>query len=581
MNDTRIGLFINLPKYTGVPNLLNLTKRLISPYTHLLMSVMLALSIMITVYLVNSVYYGEYESIFAAITSNFLVDNQEDFWFSDLQFLILPILGKLSRVYKDIPVYAIWLLFLNFCWLTILVYYALKVASSHKNKWRSFAMFFPVILISCVESVTLLHSNRISILMSGFSLLLFFDENSSKREKNLCLPLFLLSTISRSQTALLTFFMIFMLQLIKGGKFFKLLKTTMPFLLIGIVFNTAFYVNGFITKNHGEHILAKYELAIASSNGLYHISEMKNSVDSTKYIAIKNFLISDSASMTADFFEKVVNAKFHFYNFVYYEEVKISLDKIIELCGSNKVIIISIFLIALLDIGSSPSRVAAAKKYFYYFVSFSVFTFLITVSVDIYQRIFNPFLIVVFVFISVGYIRKTFDYKVVSTIGLLIVLWFITYASFKEVHERTLQFKTANEMYVRWLGYINGITKQRTVMVLMNTDIPENTNPFYINYPDYKRYIMIDVGLVAYYPFFKEKFSKVHGFSPVNFISLFDYWRSNQDSLLILSNESRIELFQRYFREVYGKEFLYQKAESLPEELLDNNDHLYRIIIDK
>ncbi len=542
----------------------------------LLIACVVSILQMALIYLLFGFYFDDYENFYAAIVYADIGEPPYGWWFNDIQFLIFPFLAKLAVWLPHLPVYGMWLCLLNFIWLTGLILLWQIVFSTYLRSANWFLAFsISVLLLLTADSIQVIHSNRISILLSGVSvLLLHYDNSVSSKRRVIYFLIFILGTLSRLHTSFIVLIMLLIFFFVQGKSLKELLLKFYPHLMIALVFLSFYHIHG-ANSSTGKLIETQYDYAINDKQSFYPIGEMKTAADSAKYIAVTQSLFADTTNLTKEFLGRVVNMRIHFTDWASINELNKQIPTLIFFFKNYWHSLSLLLLLIVLSVTLN------FQKAFWVRIAFMLIAFVLimgylTLSFFMCDRIFSPmnavFMVCTLIFCLPVILSSTHASKFffIATIFSLLVVS-LKMKNLSDYHLESLVHEKQYETAITKLGELT----EKKVVVFLPINLPITRNLFVRkNHETYARLVLPDFFTYIFNRFAQERTIKKYGFSPLDYTGFYKFLITHKEELIIFSFEERVQLYENYFNAVYGYPLCF---EEIPNGSFLPEMNLYRI----
>jgi hypothetical protein len=382
--------------------------------------------------------------------------------------------------------------------------------------------------------------------------------------------LFLLGVLIRPEAGQLMFLLIgFYLFCSIGftkGLFVKLLPFFIPVLLVsgGILYDRK------TTNEFYIQLDPAIEFAIALDK-VVPISEMKTTIDSMKYVALKQGIVSDPHYITNAFMHGIVSKNaLLFFNDTLLRRARDTLCENIKTRWQTASFGLLLFLIGLFYLLPSRRRALAFVCYngFFWIMLFGISYFL-----TLETRLTAPLLFfyaaanMIFLFennfpfaTSGSFLKRTLLLVFcITTIAVLVQLSGIRKAYEKSIAENHKTFKALEK-----IGNNKVLVPDASacMIIFFNNYLPFHTPDF----SAFKRIFMIDMEAMTLAPAYHAYLKKHCNCRADDLGALFDYFYAIKGEVLFAGTPERMVLFQSYLQIVHGKSFSFQHFADLPAE---------------
>jgi len=525
----------------------------------LLIGLCVSFTFMVLVYLTMGFYFGSYEDYFAAIVHGDLADPPYDLWRHDIHFLIFPYLARVAAWLPYVPVYGLWLALLNFIWLACMVWLWLIVFEERlrAQRWQVVVPFtvFSILLLffSGFNSIRSFHSDRISILLTGMAvLLLFYDKKAGKVEYVVYFLVFMLGALTRIHTSFATLGMLLIFFVVEGSAVKSIARKFAPHVVLLGIFLGIYHYYGF-TSHAAKLVETVYDYAIVDQQSLRPLSDMKTGADSAKYMAVTEYMISDSANLTPQFLARVVDLSIHSTSwlnpFQFLDQLPTFSYFFYKYWRGFALLFIILIIAARLD-GRKDFWIRAMVM----LVLFGLLIIYTTTAFNMFDRIFSPLRSVLIISILLYCLPVIIASPRAPRYFIsfsLIALVFIAMKMPSRL-EKNRQNQNREKYFESVILEIGRLQKIRTIMVVPASP-PLTLNPFRREFHDiYAKMVFPDLDYLIYRNFAQARMIRDHGFSPLNFEEFYQFLMRENEHLMILTSDKRVQLYEYYFKEVYG-----------------------------
>ena len=534
-----------------------------------------AISYMVLIYLIYGYYFEDFEKIASSIANVLLIDPPLDPFPSNNHMFTTQMFGFISSVFPTFPTYGVWLCLLNFFWITGII-----SLLTNQSIFNAQSIFFstPLLLIFFNSSIVHLSSTRSSILISGTAILLsYYNTSNSSWKRYAYFIMFLIGLITRIHTAAMILLLLLAFFYLQSYDLKSLTRKYLGYILMTIFLMCFFHIDRLTTNHQGKIIENKFEYAIWLKESFCPLSEMKTKKDSAIYSAIQNFFLTDSSSISVSTLYKIVKPERHFTDLFNTNQYYDVVSKCSEMFLLNKFTAIFIIVIILF------SLIVNRKVFFTISVLmllFSLLMFFLTLTVgNMYERVFTP----MFSILSFGcliLLLNTETFKQFHMRHIVLTYLFILPAIIidaKSLNEYSVEQEKNEVLYKKTISQVRDFTQTNIVVAIYPIEFLFSQKPFTkVERSTYDKVLLTDFLYLSYFNTFKKRWLVRYGFSPLDFRKLFDFFASNKDKIIVLSNEERNHLYQNYFDAVYGSKISFEKLED-SLQTSSNNFSYYKI----
>lgn len=527
-------------------------------------------------------YYEDNQNIVASIVYGELGVPPSDQWINDFDFLLLPLFGWISAALPSFPLYGIWMVFQLLLWLLGLLYFTYRhLREKQQLPLTAILLTGLLILFLTLDSIINQHCVRNSLLLCYTGLLyLFYEEQPTRKIRLFSLLLFTVGLLTRLHTAGILLFYFLLLQLLTHPRKLAAFKKYIPHLALSCLALGIYHLNGALTTNQGKIIESKYEWALFDKGSLYPLATMQTHKDSAKYQALKELVISDSAEMTPAFLARTIDLRYEFSGFLSAENLQNS-GKELQRAFSQHLLAVAIALVLfLLWLAQSKRNPETYKQtallLLLYFGILS--TLLLNLVSDLKDRLFAPLTAMVVVHLALLYLpgivteyrRRVQLFLLMALTALLAREFKLTCNTCKVLHETEQEIRSNQQLLLSY-------SQPYRLLGTINTNLPISRDLFFRNTQSpFERLGYIDAVYMVYYNYMKLKFIHLFGFSPLNYKAFLQSIPSNPDYRLYAS-KGRMEVLQRYFREVYNTPVVFEEDSTKPAWTLDARVYSIRL----
>ena len=517
-----------------------------------------ALIMMILLYFSFGFFFESYETILSALFHADIANPPYDDWPSPGHFMIAPFLGFLGQLLPNVPVYGLWLCFLNFLWLIALVRLWQVVFKEHLQSFNLFSILSLLLMFLLLsESVIYLSITRASILLCSVTMLLhYYDGGPSRKRKVAYFSLYILGAITRLHAVIFVMLILTVFFLIQREPFKNILLKFYPHVLIIGLFFTVYYVDILTTNNLGKTIEWKYEYAIVDKQSFYPIGDMKTKSDTAKYYAITQFFLTDSLNINKEILSNVVKTKAYFTALFSYDRVSEITPLLKEIWQRYWGTICALFLIMVLAASAAARKIKVLTRAVPLIVAFVILILALTIAVNMFDRLFSPLLALLFLCCLIICLPKKKLVGKKQTIWLVLIIGIAaTFSVFEVRHlEQISRAELAREDSQKVIH--DGLAQVGAANTVMAYNIHED---FFTNNPFkrtgngfYNQVIFPDIVFFTYYKFGQQRLIDKYGFSPLDYKGTYKFLKDNQHDLIIFTYRGKTQLLTYYFRSVYG-----------------------------
>lgn len=536
--------------------------------------------LMLLIWFVFGIYFDDNENIVAHIIYGEFGKVGNDMYFNDYHLFLVPIFSYLSAKFKNIPVYGIWYILLNFTWLYAIFLFLIKnYANKNETKLLTLVTVFAFVSAITLPFIVFFHCIKLTVLL-GIAALLITQTGIQKKEQGTYyfgIILFLLSLFTRmhSPVIMLGLFLVTKIALTKS--MFNHLKSFSPHIIASIIFIGWYQIFGILTNNTGRYIEANYEYVILEKKSLLPLNEESSIKDSIKYEALTHFFISDTNEFTISYLKNTVNLSPNLNSIFSLKNITSSFSEIIEKSLQIKWTL-ALFLITILCLlfNEKWNLRKVEKTLIISLVGFSIPYVLLLFLVDEMKiRFFAPYvvscgLLIVYEFLRENYLSKKILYIIaISSTVILVVNGIDTYKISKTEKE-------LNKQRILSALELNKYSQKHPLISFIGADIPLVSNIFN-RYPKiyFEKIAYFDAGYLTYYSYLINRFNTLFGISPLNYNDIINLLETNKEIRLYCTSE-RLELIKNYFKIVYNYDFNYAEVENQPNFNL--NGKIYCIL---
>lgn len=543
----------------------------------------LASIILLVVYVTFGMYLEDNEAIVAALNYGVFGSMGSEQFFSDYQTFLLPVFYQISCFFPSAPVYGIWKLLLDLLILTVLICYIKKELTLKEVSSKFSQLIAITILIYLLlDSLVFQHCIRHSILLSFVALLLNWQSIETERKTSaLALLIFFMAVVTRMHAATIMLGLFMAFHFFSGMPVTKIIKHHWVMFLMGASFILFYQLYGIYTPNMGKYIEANYEYAIIEKASLHPLGNMKTARDTAKYVAVKNFLLSDSAEITKAFFAKAVNLKYEQKPFFDNQNVEKALQELKNKFGTFKytLLFLPVLFVAMLFSGFSTKRIW--QTLLIALLGIAVMFMLLLVLVDeIKIRFFSPYvamvLLVMFLINFPAYLKRTSARG--KWVGLPVILFLLCLKGF-ELYDTVIQ-KQQKEMAINESAErLHAYCTQYPVLIFMGADIPFYSNLFYRTATtQYPKLASFDGGYLIYFSYAKNRFENLFHQSPLDYPALLNLFEHNPE-IKFYATAERLALVSNYFEVVYHARLQFELV--TPQPLLHLNGRVFTVRVER
>lgn len=489
-------------------------------------------------------------------------------------FIFMEGYMKLYYSFPSVP----WYELASYSYLSLAVFVILKKlfngakTSDIKLKLALIAL----VLFLITEYVLTLEATRIAFSLGTASTLILLGDNRKYKYFNWWTSVFfLLGILTRPETGVLVLIIQAFLYLFvrRENSYLRgfLGNTAVAVLIMGIISYDRLSTSDFMKQFEPE---LGYQLL--DRKNIVPISEMKNAVDSMKYIGVNN-LITDTAFISINFLRGLVGVN------SYWGVTTDLIERTKEIFiysatnASGLIIIYVALLFLLLKQQLSVSRSKALK---FWGFTISVWAIILTIIyfIKMERWVFNSvMLLLIFILINEINWNNVFNFKTTIYISFTVVLLGI-YMEFVQEQNYMQQIKHEVASNIVFTDRVKAKYKNKIIMpgisqlqMLFNCIKPYQLPDF----TAFKRIYLLDCDVVYIEEHYNKFLQRECNCEAGSFSNLWDFLAGRKDEVSIIMDEERKNIIHDYLRIVRNKNYTFTPVDSIPCE--DRMTIIYRL----
>jgi hypothetical protein len=440
------------------------------------------------------------------------------------------------------------------------LYIVIRILPQHTPFWiKIAAQVFIYLLVFADHNIHFIYT-RVSYMTTGISLialLYFFQEKESIR-RGLGLFIFLnfwfvVGTLTRSESATAAFLQIgfFGVFYLRDVRRFAILYLFPTLFLFSILFAIGYDLK--TTTEYYKQVEPEIEAQFCERNNMVPLSDMKTSRDSAKYKAATTILWSDPKILTPEYMRSLVrDEKFIYTDVRQWERVFNDLTSI-TLRFWYLGILCVLLGIGLMFIQKRKSKLSTII-YLSFVSSFWILTALQTYTVKVNDRSFLP-LISLFIFCHIvmllPHLRKRLSAKAYPFLAGIALIFVVHLYNLKL---ESNQLKSDLRDYHENLKAITEIASGKYLVVNSTSCdyIFSSNKPFYpFDFSAFKKIYIADGFIIPFLPYYRRYLEKECECNMEDFPSFWNYLRTRNSEVIVLSIDNRINTLREYLHEVH------------------------------
>lgn len=551
----------------------------ISNLTNWAWSLLLSLVITSALYAAWGIFLADFAPLYSSFYYGLSCSRPYEMRLTDMSFLIIPIFCKASELAPEIPVYGIFLCLMNLIWLAGIIRLSSIFFSKTGRNWQ--ILFLLTMLGILGDSIVHINHERTAFLMTATGLLLYeHDERRGWLNIAIYFTIYLAGVLLRMHAASIVFALLALHNYLNGQSLRRLIKRYAAHILVLFLCLGVYHYDKIAEPHLGKSIELKYEWAITDKNSLIPISEMKTNEDSVKYLAVSQFLLTDTANINETFLSRVVVLDEYFSDFFSLKEWRRSLINTVSTMAVFSGTLLLLYLIIIITLIAKFNygllRHLLIAHVFYWFI-----ILFLGVTVELQERFLSPMLAIL---CMLSFMRclpvlagnKNPKWIWLMTAGALLSLG----ASLYYINGSAMRYKENEAKHEELIQRIEKYGETNTVIILGAVEFLFSNNPFKrVRQSAYSNTLFPDLLWYTHYNFGQKKVIDRYGFSPLNYKAFCSFLKENYQMIVVLSEleddkNSRIALYQKYLGALYDFHF---SVSPIPGEGNFNGNTFYRI----
>ena len=473
------------------------------------------------------------------------------------------------------------ILILSFTSIALILNLALTAILQTTGQKTPYVLLLCVLIVLLNENLVWIHHTRAAFLMCGSSILiaLFLYARPSFRLRKfwyfLSLMWFVGGMLLRPETALGSLMMMGLGVLLFFGKNVRASFNTLgPHILFLLSLGCYYIYHVANNTNYYYKLEPDVEYEMMDRNNIIPLSEMKNAKDSVKYEAIVHFWSQgDFTKTTPEFTRSLLNKpddlvhRLFFFAFPpntpqekhekRYEGFPFLLSDI------------GVFLFCLIIAGLSLFLYGKRTGSFTtFYILASITLILFTFSINRYGRIVDP---LTGLLCSLGLFSLLLNFptgrKAFSRVFLLFIGLFLAGYTYVRFAETVKLSKKYTFVETRTTHAVDSLMRSssRKYVYLTPTFSTFEMSPFkpFHEFPN-KQLIITEFAQYSVHKPFLKRLSEITGCEESDYLCRFQFLKTHEKDLIIISHEERLAFIDKYLRTMYGFETGFSKKPSTP-----------------